>query len=58
MHCQSHLYRGCGSEQLARRWFLKECGLGLGAMALQTLLRDYAVAAPATPNLANALAPK
>jgi len=27
-------------KSTARRWFLKECGVGLGAMALQTLLRE------------------
>jgi hypothetical protein len=38
MHCQSHLYRGCNPTQLARRWFLKECGVGLGAAALAELV--------------------
>lgn len=35
---------------MSRRWFLKECGVGLGAIALHTLMRDYAVAAPAVVN--------
>src|SRR6478752_4729414 len=38
MHCQSHLYRGYNPAHLARRWFLKECGVGLGAAALAELL--------------------
>jgi len=38
MHCQSHLYRGCEARQLARRWFLKDCGVGLGAAALAELM--------------------
>jgi len=40
----------------ARRWFLKECGVGLGAMTLHSLLGDSAV--QAAPSLVNPLAPK
>lgn len=40
----------------ARRWFLKECGVGLGAMALHSLLGHSAV--QAAPSLVNPLAPK
>jgi len=50
MHCQSHLYRGCNPTQLARRWFLKECGVGLGAAALAELLGTSAAAAEAPGN--------
>jgi uncharacterized protein (DUF1501 family) len=39
----------------ARRWFLKECGVGLGAMALADLLGGRAAA---TPRAANVFAPK
>src|SRR5690349_8145360 len=54
MNCQSHLYRGCDASALARRWFLKECGVGLGAAALAELLGPAALAAtsqagPLTP---------
>jgi hypothetical protein len=35
-------------DYLSRRWFLKECGVGLGAIALHVLLQDRAVAAPET----------
>src|SRR4051812_35456528 len=45
MNCQSHTYKGIPPEILSRRWFLKECGVGLGAIALKSLLSDYAVAA-------------
>src|SRR5438046_7722801 len=38
MHCQSNLYRDCHPTQPARRWFLKECGVGLGAAALAELI--------------------
>ncbi len=34
------------SRQMARRWFLKDCGVGLGAVALQQLLAREAAAAP------------
>src|SRR3982750_3215650 len=44
MHCQSRLYRGCDSTQLARRWFLTECGVGLGAAALAELMGPGALA--------------
>ncbi len=37
MNCQSHLNRSIPPEKLARRWFLKDCGIGLGAIALGQL---------------------
>ena len=37
MNCQDHLYRNIPPVKLARRWFLKECGVGLGAIALNQL---------------------
>jgi hypothetical protein len=37
MNCQDYLYRGANPQAVARRWFLKECGVGLGAMALAQL---------------------
>ncbi len=55
MNCQDHLYRNIPPQSLARRWFLKECGVGLGTIALGQL-------AGARPALAAAavdpLAPK
>src|SRR4026209_1534819 len=51
MHCQTHLYRGCDPRLLARRWFLKECGVGLGAAALAELAGPSAASgAPAAMN--------
>src|SRR5262245_8880731 len=50
MHCQSHLYRGCDPKQLARRWFLKECGVGLGAAALAELIGVTPAAADQAPS--------
>jgi hypothetical protein len=37
MSCHDRLYRHTPPRQLARRWFLKECGVGLGAIALNQL---------------------
>src|SRR5688572_19189851 len=54
MNCQSHLYRGLSPQTVSRRWFFKECGVGLGAIALKSLMADNIVAAPAP----NPLAPK
>lgn len=43
------------AKYLSRRWFFRDCGIGLGAIAAGSLLsRDMALAAPAT----NPLAPK
>src|SRR5438093_3483794 len=42
-------------QTTTRRWFLRDCGIGLGAVALHTLLQDHAVAAPA---FVNPMAPK
>jgi hypothetical protein len=56
MNCQSHLYRGLDPETITRRWFFQQCGVGLGAIALGTLLRENGWASPAA--LANPLSPK
>jgi hypothetical protein len=57
MHCQSHLHRHQHPTHLARRWFLQQCGVGLGAMALSQL---FGAASPsiAAPSGTNALAPR
>lgn len=49
MNCQSHLYRGLNPTALARRWFFKQCGVGLGAAALGELLKSGVAAAEAPP---------
>ena len=59
MNAQQHLY----SEQLkavTRRHFFKQCGVGLGSMALTSLLNDKLLAgnSPALAAAANPLAPK
>jgi len=42
-------------KQITRRWFFRECGVGLGAMALASLLGERAAAASSS---VNPLAPK
>ncbi|MGZ8921094.1 MAG: DUF1501 domain-containing protein [Limisphaerales bacterium] len=54
MNCQSHLYQGLPGREVSRRWFFKECGVGLGAIALKSLMADNLVAA----SVANPLAAK
>src|SRR5438874_6766709 len=55
--CQDHLYRGMKPKEIARRWFLQQCGVGLGAIAFSSLLGETGLAAPDTQP-ADALAPK
>ena len=40
MSCHDHLYQNVPPDALARRWFLKECGVGLGAIALGQLAQE------------------
>jgi len=55
MNCQSHQTRNERPDVLARRWFLQECGVGLGAMALAELIGPQPVAAASSTG---PLAPK
>lgn len=56
MNCQDSLYRHAKPKQLTRRWFLQECSVGLGAIALNQL---FGVRADAAESSAlNPLAPK
>src|SRR5947207_9320568 len=43
---------------ITRRWFFKECGVGLGAIALNSLLVKSLFADSSKPTLTNPLAPK
>ncbi len=54
MNCQSQLHRDVDPHLLARRWFLRDCGVGLGAIGLAHLLgaSDNQAAAAATKSLA------
>src|SRR4029079_4311874 len=49
MSCQDHLYRNIPPQSLARRWFLKECGVGLGSIALGQLAGAGVAQAAADP---------
>src|SRR5262245_4411122 len=40
MNCQSHWYRGQDKKLLTRRWFFRDCAVGLGSIALAELLRQ------------------
>src|SRR5262249_40950842 len=44
-------------DPLTRRWFLKDCAVGLGTIALHALLQDHALGAPAS-SPADPLAPR
>jgi hypothetical protein len=57
MSCQDHLYRGMKPKEVARRWFLEKCGVGLGAVALSSLFAEAGYAAPDN-GPADPLAPK
>jgi Protein of unknown function (DUF1501) len=62
MNCQDQYYRGADPARVARRWFLKDCAVGLGGMALGQLLGRALGQTPGTAlagsdNL-NPLAPK
>jgi len=34
MNCQDYLYRGRDPQEVTRRWFFQQCGVGLGRIAL------------------------
>ena len=50
MNCQSHLYRGQNPQDVTRRWFLQQCAVGLGGLALGNLIGGNASAAIAGTN--------
>ena len=49
MNCQDHLNRGEDPKLVARRWFFQQCGVGLGAVALNQLFNDSGYAATPEP---------
>jgi hypothetical protein len=55
MNCQDHFYRGQDPRLVTRRWFLRDCRVGLGTLALLDLIGK---GAPAGPALADPLAPR
>src|SRR5947208_14413588 len=59
MNCQTHFYSGQDPKLIARRWFLQQCGVGLGSMALASLLgADKAFGGTKTPTAPHPLAPR
>src|SRR5438552_14366969 len=58
MNCQDHLYYGQEPKEVARRWFLQRCAVGLGGIALSQLFAEAGMAF-AEPSMANdPLAPR
>ena len=57
MNCHDHMYRGRDPRGVSRRWFLEQCGAGLGSIALGALLAREGYAASSTA-ADNPLAPK
>jgi hypothetical protein len=55
---RSNMHAESIRREFTRRWFFQQCGVGVGAMALNSLLSDWAHAAPEQPTLPNPLAPK
>lgn len=59
MNCHDHLYRQSHPTLNSRRWFLKECGLGLGKIALASLMTDaFTTRSHAAVSSADAFLPK
>src|SRR5262245_38451310 len=54
MNCQVHRFRYQDPTQITRRWFFRECGVGLGALALAELFNQGRAATP----LADPMTPK
>src|SRR2546425_4023043 len=58
MNCQSHLYCGHDPNLITRRWFLQQCGVGVGSMALAALLGADKACGAVNPTAPHLLAPK
>jgi hypothetical protein len=52
MNCQTQFHRNTSQATLNRRWFLQQCGIGLGGMALSGLLSAEQASASAIDPLA------
>src|SRR5437879_6329621 len=57
MNCQHYLYRGQDPKRVTRRWFFRDCAVGLGAIALAQLLQENGWAVD-SKDLSDPLAPK
>ena len=58
MNCQDHLWPKRDPRSVSRRWFLEQCGVGLGAVALGQLLGEAGYAAPLPSSSDRPLAPR
>ncbi len=59
MNCQDRFYRHADRHLVNRRWFLEQCGVGLGAIALGDMLKaDGYAAASENPAADRPLTPK
>jgi hypothetical protein len=59
MNCQDYLYRNADPRKVNRRWFLEQCGVGLGSIALGHLLQEAGYASsPKGPSPADPMAPR
>ena len=58
MNCPTHHYRGQDPLSITRRWFFRDCGIGLGSIALSQLLGEESLAAEAASRALDPLAPK
>ena len=59
MNCQDHLYRNADPKTVARRWFMQQCGLGLGSIAATHLMSQTGLATETLSNAdVNPLSPK
>ncbi|HEY1173644.1 MAG TPA: DUF1501 domain-containing protein [Verrucomicrobiae bacterium] len=58
MNCQSYLQQREHPDLVSRRWFFKECGVGLGKLALAGLLTNSFTRNALAQQATNPLAPK
>ena len=58
MNCQFHHMLGQNPLEVSRRWFFRDCGVGLGAIALAQLLQAEGLASSAPVPISDPLAPK
>src|SRR5690349_147352 len=58
MNCQDYIYSGEEPRDVARRWFLQRCAVGLGGIAFSQLLAESGLAFAETAQPADPLAPR
>src|SRR6266513_2971301 len=58
MNCQSQLYCDLDPKLVTRRWFFQQCGLGLGGIALASLLSERKLFGATPGPFANPVAPR